>query len=131
MSAPVCRAPWPWGTGSASSAQPTPTAADREAGRTENFVALGKTLLERYPDLTIGITGAPSERADAEASFQKALRLDPTGSELANNYGWFLCQTGRERESLQYFDRAFRKMVEAFEKRADELYGRENAAANL
>ena len=30
----------------------------------------------------------------------------------------------------QYFDRAFRKMVEAFEKRADELYGRENAAAN-
>ena len=31
----------------------------------------------------------------------------------------------------QYFDRAFRKMVEAFEKRADDLYGRENAAANL
>lgn len=31
----------------------------------------------------------------------------------------------------QYFDRAFRKMVEAFEMRADELYGRENAAANL
>ena len=31
----------------------------------------------------------------------------------------------------QYFDRAFRKMVEAFEKRADELYGRVNAAANL
>ena len=31
----------------------------------------------------------------------------------------------------QYFDRAFRKMVEAFEKRADELYGRENAAASL
>ena len=31
----------------------------------------------------------------------------------------------------QYFDRAFRKMVEAFEKRADELYGRKNAAANL
>ena len=31
----------------------------------------------------------------------------------------------------QYFDRAFRKMVEAFERRADELYGRENAAANL
>ena len=27
----------------------------------------------------------------------------------------------------QYFDRAFRKMVEAFEKRADELYDREQA----
>lgn len=31
----------------------------------------------------------------------------------------------------QYFDRAFRKMVTAFEERADELYGREHAAANL
>ena len=31
----------------------------------------------------------------------------------------------------QYFDRAFRKMVAAFEARADELYGRENAAANV
>ena len=36
-----------------------------------------------------------------------------------------------ERLAGQYFDRAFRKMVEAFERRADELYGRENAAANL
>ena len=36
-----------------------------------------------------------------------------------------------ERLAGQYFDRAFRKMVEAFEKRADDLYGRENAAANL
>ena len=27
----------------------------------------------------------------------------------------------------QYFDRAFRKMVEAFEQRADDLYGREQA----
>ena len=32
-----------------------------------------------------------------------------------------------ERIAGQYFDRAFRKMVEAFEKRADELYGREQA----
>ena len=30
----------------------------------------------------------------------------------------------------QYFDRAFRKMVEAFEKRADDLYGREAAPGN-
>lgn len=29
----------------------------------------------------------------------------------------------------QYFDRAFRKMVEAFEKRADQLYGRPEAQA--
>ena len=30
----------------------------------------------------------------------------------------------------QYFDRAFRKMVEAFERRADDLYGREAAPGN-
>lgn len=36
-----------------------------------------------------------------------------------------------EKLAGQYFDRAFRRMVEAFETRADELYGRENAAANL
>ncbi len=29
----------------------------------------------------------------------------------------------------QYFDRAFRKMVEAFERRADELYGSNNSSA--
>ena len=29
----------------------------------------------------------------------------------------------------QYFDRAFRKMVEAFEKRADRLYGSSNSSA--
>ncbi len=33
----------------------------------DRFVALGRALLERHPDLTLGITGAPSERADAEA----------------------------------------------------------------
>jgi len=31
----------------------------------------------------------------------------------------------------QYFDRAFRKMVEAFEKRADELYGSNNSSAQI
>lgn len=30
----------------------------------------------------------------------------------------------------QYFDRAFRKMVAAFEQRADDLYGRDKAAAD-
>jgi len=48
------------------------------------------------------------QRGDAEENFQKAMRLDPANSELANNYGWFMCQTGRERESIQYFDRALR-----------------------
>ena len=64
-----------------------------------------------------------NERAEAEESFQKALRLDPAGSELANNYGWFLCQTGRERESIQYFDRALRDPLYTTPTRAGQNAG--------
>ncbi len=45
-------------------------------------------------------------RQEAEASFAVALRLDPTDPEIENNYGWLLCRTGRERESIAYFERA-------------------------
>ena len=46
------------------------------------------------------------DRGEAEASFGRALRLEPDNSNILNNYGWFLCQTGRERESVEYFQRA-------------------------
>jgi type IV pilus assembly protein PilF len=46
------------------------------------------------------------DRAAAEASFSRALRLEPDNSGILNNYGWFLCQSGRERESVEYFKRA-------------------------
>ncbi len=48
------------------------------------------------------------ERAAAEASFRQALRLAPNDSDINNNYGWFLCQTGRPKESIDYFMRALR-----------------------
>ena len=44
--------------------------------------------------------------AQADASFQKAMAIDRNNPELNNNYGWFLCQTGHERDSIAYFDRA-------------------------
>jgi len=34
---------------------------------TDRFVALGQQLLQAHPTLTLGITGAPSERAEVEA----------------------------------------------------------------
>jgi type IV pilus assembly protein PilF len=43
---------------------------------------------------------------EAEASFGRALRLEPENSNILNNFGWFLCQNGRERESIDYFQRA-------------------------
>jgi len=43
------------------------------------------------------------ERAKAEESFRRALAIAPNDSELNNNFGWFLCQTGRERSALEHF----------------------------
>ncbi len=42
----------------------------------------------------------------ADQSFRKALTLMPASAELNNNYGWFLCRTGRQAESLPYFEKA-------------------------
>ena len=49
-----------------------------------------------------------NDRPRAEESFQRALRLAPNDSDINNNYGWYLCQTGRTRESIDYFLRALR-----------------------
>jgi type IV pilus assembly protein PilF len=64
-----------------------------------------------------------NEPANAEESFQRALKLDPASSELANNYGWFLCQTGRERDAIQYFDRALRDPLYSTPARAGQNAG--------
>jgi type IV pilus assembly protein PilF len=48
------------------------------------------------------------ETKDAETSFLRALRLSPTDSDINNSFGWFLCQQGRERESIRFFDAAAR-----------------------
>lgn len=44
----------------------------------------------------------------AEDNFLQALRLAPNTPDFSNNYGWFLCQTGRERQSIQYFEAAIK-----------------------
>lgn len=49
-----------------------------------------------------------NDRGAAESNFQRALQLDPANPDLNNNYGWFLCQTGRERDALPHFERALR-----------------------
>jgi type IV pilus assembly protein PilF len=43
------------------------------------------------------------EDEQAEADFQRGMKLEPDNSEMHNNYGWFLCQRGREKESIQHF----------------------------
>ncbi|HEU4621543.1 MAG TPA: type IV pilus biogenesis/stability protein PilW [Burkholderiaceae bacterium] len=49
-----------------------------------------------------------NERTQAEEAFQRALQLAPNDSESHNNYGWFLCQTGRVSESFAQFNAALR-----------------------
>jgi type IV pilus assembly protein PilF len=44
-----------------------------------------------------------SENRGAEENFQRALGLTPGDPEISNNYGWFLCQTERESQSIAYF----------------------------
>ena len=43
------------------------------------------------------------ENRGAEENFQRALGLAPGDPEISNNYGWFLCQTDREQQSIPYF----------------------------
>ncbi|MDR3299135.1 MAG: type IV pilus biogenesis/stability protein PilW [Candidatus Accumulibacter sp.] len=47
------------------------------------------------------------ELESAEKDFRRALSLDERNPEINNNYGWFLCQTDRAMESIQYFQRAY------------------------
>jgi type IV pilus assembly protein PilF len=44
----------------------------------------------------------------AQTNFERALRLAPNDSDINHNYGSFLCETGREVESLKYFQQALR-----------------------
>lgn len=49
----------------------------------------------------------------AEQSFERALRLAPNDADINHNYGWFLCQTKREPESIKYFLQATRNPLYA------------------
>lgn len=42
----------------------------------------------------------------ADADFRRSLQLDGSSSDAHNNYGWFLCQRGREKESIPQFKAA-------------------------
>ena len=48
------------------------------------------------------------EFESAEKDFQQAIRLDERDPEISNNYGWYLCNTGKEKESITYFQRALK-----------------------
>jgi type IV pilus assembly protein PilF len=49
----------------------------------------------------------------AEESFGRGLSLAPQDPDLNHNYGWFLCQTQREKDSIKYFMQAIRNPLYA------------------
>ncbi len=48
------------------------------------------------------------QNALSEEAFKRSLALMPGDSDTLNNYGWFLCQTKRERESIAFFMQALK-----------------------
>jgi type IV pilus assembly protein PilF len=51
---------------------------------------------------------AMDEMPLAEENYQRAMRLAPGNADLANNYGSFLCQTGRYPQAMAQFEAALR-----------------------
>lgn len=53
------------------------------------------------------------ENVLAEQSFERALRLAPNDADINHNYGWFLCNTGKEETATRYFLKAVRNPLYA------------------
>ena len=58
------------------------------------------------------------EYKEAEDDFRQSLRLDKSDSETHNNYGWFLCQRGKEKESISHFMMALKNPLYTTPERA-------------
>jgi type IV pilus assembly protein PilF len=68
-------------------------------------IALDPGLASAYG--LLGLIYMDLQQSDnAEDSFRRAMQLNPRDPDLNNDYGWFLCRTRRERESIAYFDKA-------------------------
>jgi type IV pilus assembly protein PilF len=48
------------------------------------------------------------DNVKAEDAFHRALTIAPNDSDTLNNYGWFLCQTKRERQAIPQFMQALK-----------------------
>ena len=53
------------------------------------------------------------ENPQAEDAFERSLRINPADPDTNHNFGWFLCQTGREEEGVRHFLTAVRNPLYA------------------
>lgn len=85
-------------------------------GRTQYAIALQEIGVAMQADPTYApaynvsglIRMALHEDEQAESDFHRSIKLDHSYSEAHNNYGWFLCQRGRAKESLPQFQEALK-----------------------
>lgn len=63
-----------------------------------------------FPAYSIrGLVRASLKENDrAEEDFRRAMDLAPNDPEVNNNYGWYLCESGRPRQSIAYFLQALK-----------------------
>lgn len=73
----------------------------------KHVLLISPSLLEAY-SLRALIQMDLGDTQRAEENFVHALKLAPNNSEVANNYGWFLCQNGREKQAMPYFEKVLR-----------------------
>lgn len=81
-----------------------------------------------YPAYSVRglVHGTLKEYAKAEADFGRALEIAPNDPEVNNNYGWYLCDTGKERQSIGYFLNALK---DPLYQTPDRAYGNAGACA--
>jgi type IV pilus assembly protein PilF len=53
------------------------------------------------------------ENEQAEQAFERGLRINPNDPDTNHNFGWFLCQNGREEEGVRHFLNAVRNPLYA------------------
>lgn len=63
------------------------------------------------------------ELPQAQQSFERALRLSPNDPDANHNFGWFLCQSNREDQSLGYFLTAIKNPLYATPQKSYALAG--------
>jgi type IV pilus assembly protein PilF len=84
-------------------------AAYFQEGKFEIALEEFNIAIRNDPDYALAYNGiglvnsALGENAKADAAFKKSLQLKPNSSESHNNYGNFLCKTGRYEESIKHF----------------------------
>lgn len=75
---------------------------DVALGEIKEALRSDQNLPEAYSMLGL-IYMSQQDNRQAEESFQYALKLSPGNADINNNYGWFLCQTARVKESIPMF----------------------------